>query len=631
MRNPFRLRASQRSVNDEEFVKLFGSGALEFVQDMENPWGGLVFLRSAPGGGKTTFLRLLTPRPLQLTCALTEDLNVKSTHDRLESTGAVGSDSPEILGTMVVFTTEYRDLAEYDRGNSLFHELLNSRIVIAVLRALLERSERVFPDDLGSIRIEWAPESAATIPARATGDELFQWASKIENDFYERMDDLGEQPAPTGGHARLDGLRWFARCSIRDINGPVKLKRVLLLDELQALSSKQRASLTELITNSRESCGIWVAERLEALSHRDLLSQGALKERDYEGVIQLERRWTGHRSKTYAKFVEQIANLRAAKAEGFDGEFYSQIAEQDDPAKWDSIYEEACMRIRARIESATGGLERYSQWIAHAESYSGKSIARAVRWRLTEVMVHRDLKRQSTFEFDVLSDEKFEKRSKDAERAAEHFLRIEFKAPVYFGRETLATVSSSNVDQYLEVAGELFAEIAAKIRGPRDRPNPLTTDRQDAIIRRVAEQRWDGIIRRLPQGSAAKQLLAGFAAFSRYQTFRHTAPYAPGVTGFAITMNDRETLIDSRDENIIHLIKLRDVLTSLVAHNLLIPNIERPHRGQSIVLFYLNRLLCVQFSLPLGYGGWRLKTLNELNDWMERGAMAESGAEDSLV
>lgn len=629
MRNPFRIRASQRSVNDEEFVKLFGSGALELVQHMDNPWGGLVFLRSAPGGGKTTFLRLLTPRPLQLTRSLIDHPQVKSTHDGLMGAGAVGEQGPEILGTMVVFTTEYRELAEFDRANSLFRELLNSRIVIAVLRALLERSDRVFPDDLSTIRIEWAPESSATIPARATGDELFQWASEIEDGFYERMDNLGEQLTPSGGHARLDGLKWFAQSSIADVNGPVTLKRVLLLDELQTLSPNQRASLTELITNARENCGIWVAERLEALNHRDLLSEGALEERDYEGVIQLERRWAGTRTKTYAKFVEQIANLRAAKAEGFeDRDFYSLIAENDDAAKWDRVYEAACVSIRNRIDKVVENSERFSGWMERAEGFVGSAFERALQWRLTEILVHRDLnRRQSTFSFDILTEEEFEKRAKGAERAAEHFLRTELDAPVYFGRDALAVVSSSNVDQYLEVAGELFGEVAAKIRGPRDTPNALTTDRQDAIIRRVARQRWDGLIRRLPQGSAAKQLLAGFSAFSHAQTFRPTAPYVPGVTGFAITMSDRRTLIDSRDDEIKHLIGLRDVLASLVAHNLLIPSIDRQHGGRSIVLFYLNRLLCVHFNLPLGYGGWRAKSLLELNAWMERGAAAESHSE----
>jgi hypothetical protein len=350
-----------------------------------------------------------------------------------------------------------------------------------------------------------------------------------------------------------------------------------------------------------------------------------LEERDYEGVIQLERQWAGGRTKTYAKFVEQIANLRAAKAEGFEErDFYSLIADRDDAAIWDSVYDEACENIRSRISTVTGESERYASWIERADSFSGSPWERAAQWRMTEVLVHRDLnRRQTSFSFDILAEEEFETRAKGTERAVEHFLRTELEAPVYFGRDALAVVSSSNVDQYLEVAGELFAEIAAKIRGPRDTPNALSTDRQDAIIRRVAKQRWDGLIRRLPQGSAAKDLLTGFAKFCREQTFRPTAPYVPGVTGFAITMNDRKTLIDSSDDEIKHLIKLREVLTSLVAHNLLIPSIDRQHGGKSIVLFYLNRLLCVQFNLPLGHGGWRAKTLLDLNDWMERGAASE--------
>ena len=170
------------------------------------------------------------------------------------------------------------------------------------------------------------------------------------------------------------------------------------------------------------------------------------------------------------------------------------------------------------------------------------------------------------------------------ERAAEHFLRTEIGAPVYFGREALAGVSSWNVDQYLEVAGELFAEIAAKFSGPRDQPNALTTDRQDAIIRGIARRRWEGLVRRLPQGAAARQLLLAIEEYCREQTFRPTAPYAPGVTGIAITMAERAVLIDSPDEKIRHLVKLRDVLTSLVAHNLLIPSLDQQQGGRPVVV-----------------------------------------------
>ncbi|MEB3059487.1 hypothetical protein, partial [Parvimonas sp. D9] len=77
------------------------------------------------------------------------------------------------------------------------------------------------------------------------------------------------------------------------------------------------------------------------------------------------------------------------------------------------------------------------------------------------------------------------------DRAAEHFLRTEVAAPIYFGREALSAVSSSNVDQYLEVVGALFEEISAKIRFRRDQPVPLSATRQDALVRAVAQERWN--------------------------------------------------------------------------------------------------------------------------------------------
>jgi hypothetical protein len=268
-----------------------------------------------------------------------------------------------------------------------------------------------------------------------------------------------------------------------------------------------------------------------------------------------------------------------------------------------------------------------------ARATPGSAADQAIRWRHTEILVERDKQRaQASFDFDALSTDEFDKRGKGLERAAEHFLRTEAEVPVYFGREMLAAVSSSNVDQYLEVVGELFEEISAKIRYHRDRPMPLTPDRQDDLIRKVAKSRWDGLVRRLPRGYEARQLLEGIGAFCRNETFRPTAPYAPGVTGIAISMDDRKLLIDSPDEQIRSLLRLREVLTSLVAHNLLVPRLDHRNNGRRYLVFYLNRLLCVQFALPLGYGGWRAKSLRDLQRWLDRGAAAESSrGEGTLV
>lgn len=602
-------------------MRLFGAGVLQLIDTIDDPWGGLVFLRSAPGGGKTTFLRLLTPKPLRLTGQLAEvSTQVKETREALRGVGAIDSNGSELLGVMVGFTSEYRDLAEFDRGNSLFRALLDSRIVIATLRAILDRIGRSYPDDLDKIRFEWEPPSGATIPGKAHGEELFNWASEIERNFYDRLDDLSGDLTSTGGHARLDALSWFARCRIYDRDDPIVSKRVLLLDELQTLAPAQRQSLTDILVAARETCGIWIAERLEALTHHDLLSEGALEDRDYEGVIELERQWASGRSKNYSKFVEQIAMLRALKADGFENrELFPLIADQDDIHTWGGKFVQATQDIERRIVSTTSG-NRYNGWLNEARNDDSSALERAIRWRTTEILVERDKSRtQTSFDFDTLTSEEFAKRRAGVERAAEHFLRTELKAPIYFGRETLSEVSSSNVDQYLEVIGELFEEISAKISGPRHTPRPLTADRQDAIVRQVAASRWDGLARRLPRGYEAKRLLTALGSFCHTQTFRPTAPYAPGVTGFAITMQDRKILIDSQDDKIKHFLGLRDILTSLVAHNLLVPRLDHSNKNKTYVLFYLNRLLCVQFGLPLGYGGWREKSLKELQAWMETG------------
>ncbi len=630
MRNPFRLRASQRTSSDEEFVRLFSPGALDLLDDIKDPFGGVVFLRSAPGGGKTTLLRMLTPRPLQLVHQLAaHHPQVRTTHEALRSVGALNDDGPAVLGAMVAFNKEYQDLAAFDRGNALFRELVNSRIVIATLRAVLERTGRNFPADLHRLQFEWEPESNLSIPASADGQRLFDWASEIERNFYDRMDDLGDPEPPAGGHARLDAIRWFARARISDPRGPIEARRLLLLDEIQTLSASQRQTLIQLATDAREACGLWLAERLEALNHQDLLSEGALQERDYEGVVQLERRWGGQRAKTFNRFVESVANLRLGKADGFaDREFFPLIGETDDLDDWEAPFTLRSEQIEREIVGANGRGGRYATWLENARACDGTAIDRAVRWRLTQVLVARDLQRaQASFEFDALTGDEFEKRARGVEKAAEHFVRREAGAPIYFGREALGQSASNNVEQYLEIAGEMFEEISAKVGSQRETPTPLSATRQDALLRQVARSRWDQLVRRMPRGYEARRLLEAIGTFCQQQTFRPTAPYAPGVTGVAITMADRAQLIDRPDGEIRPFIPLRDVLTSLVAQNLLVPRVDHQNNGRTYVVFYLNRLLCVHFDLPLGYGGWRHKPLSSLVRWQEVGERSEDLAE----
>jgi hypothetical protein len=635
MRNPFRLRASKRSVHDEQFVRLFAAGALDLLGDATDPWGGVVFLRSAPGGGKTTLLRLLTPGPLRKVFRMQDDLDIRPTRDALIKAGAMAPDGPSILGVMIAFTNEYRDLAEVGensaRSTGVFRALVNARIVLAALRAALERSERSYPEDLSQIHAAWQPTDGATLPANANGADLHKWASSIEESVFDLLDDLGGEGKPMPKAAsQLEALHWLATAHLSDTSGPIELKRVLLLDDLQFLNDDQREWLKETVTGARLSCGVWIAERLEALPPKDLLAQGALENRDYDGEIRLESRWRD-RKVAYVKFVDQIADLRARDADGFQGRnFFPALAEELDPAKWDSVFLAQCEAIEQRLLARVGRQQRYQQWLAVRRASSGSPRDRALSWREVEIHIERDVaKSQRAFDFDALTEgDLSEKENAGVKAAAEVFLSYEAKAPIYFGRQKLAMLSSSNADQFVELAGDLFEELAAKTAVRRGADSVLSAERQHLILKSAAERRWEGIPRRVPRGFEARRFLEALGTFCSAQTYRPSAPYPPGVTGFGITMQDRARLIDGGRESVAFA-ELRTMLAALVSQNLLEPTLDRKNKGESLIVFNLNRILCAHFDLPLGYGGWRKKSLKELAEWLARGRAAVT--EKSLV
>lgn len=204
--------------------------------------------------------------------------------------------------------------------------------------------------------------------------------------------------------------------------------------------------------------------------------------------------------------------------------------------------------------------------------------------------------------------------------AAEFFIAQESNIPYYFGISRLATLSSSNIDQFLAFAGELFEEIvsASLLR----RQSLLTPDRQESILKKVVQQRWEEIPRRILSGRDVQKFLLAIYQCAKWETNRPSAPYAPGVTGIALTMADRDKLIDPKfrskhpEYN-----RLTLTLSTCLSHNLLEASLDRSQgqKGKTWMLLYLNRWLCLHFQLPLQYGGWRPQTLAELCMWFEQG------------
>ena len=363
----------------------------------------------------------------------------------------------------------------------------------------------------------------------------------------------------------------------------------------------------------------WYSERFEALSPEEILQSVDIG-RDYE-VLDLERRaaeGTGRGRSRFEKLVTEIGNLRAVRSlERYEGDDHSftDLLETDDNDLLGSSGSEVLEKLVTDTRRLADSEHRYQSWIETVEQQRGYVAAR--RWRELAILIERDRARPNLDLFDLPSHpQEMERLSgADVREAAALFLAREHRIPYYFGPQKLARLASHNIAQYLSISGDLFEEMLSAImlnRTPR-----LSAVRQHNIIRRASERLWREIPRRLLNGHDVQKLLAAIVTMSVQETHRPTAPYAPGVTGTALSMADRKLLLQPAvREKIRGADALFRALASAIANNILSAELNYSVKGGSFMVLYLNRLLCPRFGLPLNRGGFREKKLREMASWM---------------
>src|SRR5208337_3444304 len=101
----------------------------------------------------------------------------------------------------------------------------------------------------------------------------------------------------------------------------------------------------------------------------------------------------------------------------------------------------------------------------------------------------------------------------------------------YYGISRLKNLASSNIEQFLAFAGDIFEEIISKTL-LRQAPQ-LSPLRQEIIIRKAVQQRWLELPRKIERGREVQKFLEAIHHFTKRETEKPNAPYAPGVTGIA--------------------------------------------------------------------------------------------------
>jgi hypothetical protein len=626
--NPFRARASEHQRDLGTFLRNFGDGVLDLLP--ESIWDRPLVLRSAPGGGKTSLLRLFTIESLSTIHERRESF--ETLVDRLTRLGALTASGPAVFGVMLNLDRDYRALRDVvgagDASLKVFFRLLDARITMALVRGALLASN-VDPRrlDLVEIRVRDNLLRASELLERfggARGDAVFTWAGQTEREVLDQLDSLLPVDFNGGprGHSDLYSLRLFSDAEIVVSGRPLGIRPLLLFDNGHDLTRSQRDALLERLFLRDLDLSRWYAERFEALSTGEVMAPGSIEGRDHE-LLELEsaaRR--GRKGVNFDKVLKQVAELRAQRAlERYADVDYSftELLEYEQDRVIGPRTRDVARAVRERVEALAGHDDRYREWIRKVAQTSEESpeYSAGVAWRELEILIARDEARPIRELFPMpLAPEDAERASGSGVReAAALFFAREHGLPYYAGPDTVAKLGFNNIEQFLTLSGDLFQEMLAELilnRSPR-----MTPERQHSVIRRASDNLWRTIPRRLPYGQDVQRLLLNIVAVARQDTYRPTAPYAPGVTGSALLMYERDQLLESAfREHLPGGERLYRALGSAIAYNMVTAELNRTVKNQLFMVIYLNRLLLPRFDLPLGYGGFRERRLGVMAGWL---------------
>jgi hypothetical protein len=628
-RNPFRARTLEQQAQGsiDEFLKIFSPGVLDLLP--ESIWDRPLFILSAPGFGKTSLMNAFDT-------AVTRTVAARRTRyariaEFLEAHGALNGAGPTIVGFRVPLRREFKALLDLGAPEAislrLFNRLLDARICTAYVAALTAYQGGSFPEDAATVQLTATVggEDALERVGGSSGASILAAADAATRDIRDLLDAL-VPPAYENmvGHARLYSLDVLGS-TVATVNGvPVTARPLVMFDDGHDLAASQRTHLLSALRDRELKHARWYAERYTALDPVDVFSDDEAAGRTIEQV-RLEQATRdggsestgGNRARRFENLLLDVADRRAVDPlRLYDNEArtFTQLVDAQEAVFPDPADQAAIEVAQIRAQQLAAGNERYREWLTLADQRAQEEGA--MPWRELEILLERDKSRTQGELFEqVLTAEDWEARSGSSIReAARLFLARELNVPYYYGARTIARLGSSNIDQFVQLGGDLFEEMLTLIT--LNRTPELEPARQHRLIVAASERLWKSIPIHLDHGRDIQRLLFAIARMAHRETYRPTAPYPPGPNATAISMEDRERLRrPTRREILPGGDAFLPILAGAIANNLLYAEIDRPVKGGRWMVLYLNRLLLPRFRLPLGHGNFRERPLEVIMEW----------------
>ena len=395
--NPFYARAAEQHRDSHQFVTTFGAGALDMLPP--DVWDRLVLLRSSPGAGKTSLMRLFAVENLEW--ARTRMKSSDPVRSELVTLGAIDDVGPRKLGVLIDLDRDYRSLLDLplvpDVARRVFLRLLDVRILTGVLRAALAATHRIFPADVGDVHFT-VPNGDARVEALLermggpSGIGILDYARSTERSILRLLDallssDVDEVPE---GHNELYSLSVLAESQIGIAGKTLEAQPLLMFDDGHSLERSQRDALLNELRLRRTSVARWYAERFEALSDQELLAGIGAEGRDVT-LVDLDtiarqgssdgRRFTRGR---HDKVLADIARRRAAPrlaAYAQENQEFLDLLDDDRNSLVASSSQAILTSLEARVLTLSSHDHRYDEWITAAREMNGFDAAAGSSFR----------------------------------------------------------------------------------------------------------------------------------------------------------------------------------------------------------------------------------------------------------
>ena len=561
--NPFRLRASEQVTVEDQFLSLVGPEALDLLPK-DQLWDRLLIIESAPGAGKTTILRLFTPTSLCLLNRLKNQESFRLLSKQLTDLGALTEEGPAVVGILVSCREQYATIQDLPVDEQVqirwFFGLLDARLTLLTLRSILTLYGLSYPSDAS--RIQFLPNETGTVVLKSVnGAQLYEEASSAENNLTESLNSLmGVTDVSTDLSNCLQLPRTLHASNVI-VNGvPLQQRFLLMFDDVHELTVEQRCALRHDLERRELTVARWLAQRAQAVESTEPLAFARTEGRDYAEIRIEEWARKTRKGQRFYCLLDEIGNRRIRRAQASVETLEACLMTT---LSTDTEMERACSAKTGARQLAIAGVtgqQKFEKWIQDtidAEATNLDAFKIAIDWRkLAIVMSQRLGRKQLSFDFPLAVSELHDRDSSSIRTAAELFLAKEHRLPFYYGMKRIRQLSSWNIEQFLQVSGDLFEQVLASVTLSRGNVSQLTATQQDTLVRAVSRYRLSVLPKEVPFGGDVQRLVTAIGRFCHMETFRETAPYAPGVTGVGISESDltrlREAAAPTRQKKFLH-------------------------------------------------------------------------------